>query len=250
MSNLVSKEEYKKRLIEIIESAIKHDRKVVRFKDMLSDNTNFGDNYHTNPKTMSFEIRSTGETAYQRAILKSGTALLDFKKGNCFESVQWIDGELPIVFNKNPRRPSIDLIGLIDSIPTLCELKFAKIRNSDSPIYAAIELLTYYCFVQFNAGILDKYNVSHKNLKPYSWNSIIENGFPRLIVCANKSYWDAWFSKYNKAQLRNQVYDWGMQLDTNINIFQTQNFDFRSQKHEGKYSPFIPANSIWEIIKA
>jgi hypothetical protein len=250
MSNLVSKEEYKKRLIEIIESAIKQDRKVVRFKNLLSDNTNFGDNYHTNPKTMSFEISSTGETAYQRAILKSGTTLLDFKEGNGFESVQWIDGELPIVFNKNPRRPSIDLIGLIDNIPALCELKFAQSRNSDSPLYAAIELLTYYCFIQFNADILDKYNVSHKNLKPYRWNSIIENGFPRLIVCANKTYWNVWAKKYNMAQLRNQVFDWGTELDTNINLFQTQDFDFKNQKHEGKYTPFIPTNSIWEIIKA
>ncbi|MDP2947070.1 MAG: hypothetical protein Q8N88_03060 [Nanoarchaeota archaeon] len=138
MSNLVPKEEYKKRLIEIIESAVTQDKRVVKFKNMLLDSSNYGDNHHTDPKTMSFEISSTGENAYQRAILKSEKTLLDFKNNDGFETVQWIDGELPIVFNKNPRRPSIDLIGSLDGIPTLCELKFAKSTNSDSPVYAVL----------------------------------------------------------------------------------------------------------------
>ncbi|MDP2947174.1 MAG: hypothetical protein Q8N88_03590 [Nanoarchaeota archaeon] len=110
-------------------------------------------------------------------------------------------------------------------------------------------MLTYYCFIQFNADILDKYNVFHKNLKPFKWNAITYNGFPRLIVCANKSYWDAWFTKFDKAKLRNQVFEWGMHLDTNINLFQTEDFDFKLQKTLGKYTPTIPNNSIWEIIK-
>jgi len=177
-------------------------------------------------------------------------AALDFRKDIGFDTVQWIDGELPVVLNKNARRLSIDLIGSLDGIPVLCELKFAKNRNSDSPVYAAIELLTYYSFTQFNADILDKYNVYHKNLNPFKWNVIVKNGFPHLIVCANKSYWDAWFTKYEKAQLRNQVFEWGMKLDTNIHLFQSDDFDFKMQKKEGKYTPSIPNNSVWGIIKA
>jgi hypothetical protein len=249
MSSLVPREEFKKNLIEIIESAVEQDPKVLRFKDMLLDSFNYGDNHHTNPKSISFEISSTGETAYQRAILKSEKTLLNFKRENGFETVQWMDGELPIVLNKNPRRNSVDLVGSLDDIPTLCELKFGTSRNSDSPLYAAIELLTYYCFIQFNADILDKYEVFHKNLKPFKWSVFATNGFPRLIICANKSYWDAWFCKFDKVTLRNQVFEWGMKLDTNINLFQSEDFDFKSQKREGKYTPTIPINCIWEIIK-
>lgn len=248
MSNLVPKEEFKKRLIEIIEGAIIQDKRVIKFKNMLLDSSNYGDNHPTKPGPMSFEIRSTGETAYQRAILNSKETLLDFKKKNGFETVHWMDGELPVVLNKNPRRHSIDLIGLLDGIPVICELKFAKTRNSDSPVYAALELLTYYCFIQFNADSLDKHNVYHRNLSPFKWNVITNNGFPRLIVCANKSYWDAWFKKYDKIQLRDQISEWGRLLDTNINLFQTVDFDFKSQKSTGKYTPAIAINSIWEII--
>ena len=175
--------------------------------------------------------------------------MLDFKKRNDYETVQWMDGELPVVLNENSRRFSIDLIGSMDGIPVICELKFAGTRNSDSPVYAAIELLTYYCFIQFNADFLDKHNVYHKNFEPFKWNVIVKNGFPRLIVCANKSYWDVWSKKFNMAQLRNQVFDWGTELDTNINLFQTQDFDFKIQKQEGKYTPFIPISSIWEIVQ-
>ena len=248
MSNLVPKEEFKKRLIEIIEGAIIQDKRVIKFKNMLLDESNYGDNYHTSPKTISFEIRSTGETAFQRAILKSEKTLLDFKKNNGIETVHWMDGELPIVLNKNSRRHSIDLIGSSEGIPVICELKFASTRNSDSPVYAALELLTYNCFIQFNADILDKHNVYHKNVRPFKWNVITNNAFPRLIVCANKSYWDAWFKKSDKTLFKNQVFEWGMRLDANINLFQTEDIDFKLRKSIGKYTPAISINSIWEII--
>ena len=248
MSNLVPKEEFKKRLIEIIEGAIIQDKRVIKYKNMLLDSSNYGDNHHTKPGPMSFEIGSTGETAYQRAILNSKETLLDFKKKNGFETIHWIDVELPIVLNKNSRRHSIDLIGSSEGIPVICELKFAKTRNSDSPVYAALELLTYYCFIQFNADSLDKHNVYHRNLSPFKWNVINNNAFPRFIVCANKSYWDAWFEKYDKAQLRDQIFEWGMRLDTNINLFQTEDIDFKLQKSTEKYTPAIAVNSIWEII--
>ena len=214
------------------------------------DNSNYGDKYHTNPKAISFEINSTGETAYQRGILKSEKTLLKFNKDNRFETVHWMDGELPIVLNKNPRRSSIDLIGSLEGFPTICELKFAYSTNSDSPVYAAIELLTYYCFIQFNADFLDKYNVFHKNLKPFKWNVITKNGISRLLVCANKSYWDAWLTKFDKAKLSNEVFDWGIHLGTNIQLFQSDDFNFKSQKGEGKYTPSIPINNIWENINA
>lgn len=250
MSCLVPKEEFKKRLIEIIENASTQDKnkRVIKFKDVLLDNSNYG-KHPTKPRQMSFEIDSTTETAYQRAILKSEKTSLNYKIDNNLKTVQWLDGELPIVCNKNPRRRSIDLIGSIGGILTFCELKFNK--SKDSPVYAVVELLTNYYFIQLNADILDIYKVFHKNknLKHFKWNDITNNGLPRLIVCANKSYWDTWWTKYDKAELINQVYKWGMHLGTNIDLFQSEDFDFKIQKGEGKYTPTIPVNSIWEIIK-
>lgn len=250
MNNLVSKEEYKNRLIEIIESIVKLDKNVIKFKEKLLDSSNYGDNYHTNPKEMSFEISSTGETAYQRAILKSKKTFLDLKNNNDFETVEWMDGELPIVLNKNPRRAAIDLIGSLDGTPTICELKFTNSKSLDSPYYAVIELLTYYCFIQFNADFLDKYNVYHKNLNHLKWDVITKNSFTRLIVCANKLYWDKWLKKIDKTTLQNQVCQWGVHLDTNISLFQSEDFDFKFQKgNKEKYTPSIPEKSIWKIIK-
>lgn len=253
MSNLITKEEYKERLIEIIDIAVKEGEKVLKFKEMLEDKSNYGDNYHTSLGNMSFDIKSTGETAYQRAILKVKN-LLDFKENKSFETVEWIDGELPIVLNENRRRIAIDLIGLLNGKPTICELKYKKSSkkssNSNSPVYAAIELLTYYCFIQFNAEALDKYSVNHKNLKSFKWNVITGNRFPHLIVCANESYWDSWFRKYNKKELINKVHKWGKQLDISISLFQSEDFDFELQRvgNKDKYTPSIPDKSIWKIV--
>ena len=69
-----------------------------------------------------------------------------------------------------------------------------------------------------------------------------------MFICANKSYWDAWFKKYDKTQLRDQIFEWGMDLDTIINLFQSEDIDFKLQKSIGKYTPAIAINSIWEII--
>jgi hypothetical protein len=248
MSSLVPKEEYKKRLIKIIDSVANEDQNVSEFKTKLENAANFGD-VDSNPDIISFEIEDINEKAFQRATLSSKITLLDFKHGKKLERVEWLDGELPVVLNKSPRRPCIDLIGSLDGIPIICELKFSNNSNSNSPIYATIQLLTYYCFIQFNAEFLDKYNVFHKNLGQFKWSVIVKNGFPRLIVCANKSYWNAWEKKIPKNKLRNKVFDWGIQLDTNINLFQSENFDFEAQKGSKKnYTPSIPTNSIWEII--
>jgi hypothetical protein len=249
MNTLVPKEDFKKLLIEIIDKASTMDTRVRKFKDLLLDPNNYGDNYHTSPKKMTFDIRSTGETAYQRAILNANPTLLDFKKNNGFEKTIWMDGELPIVLNRNPRRPSIDLIGSLDGVPAICELKFAKKKASDSPVYAVIELLTYYCLIQFNADYLDKYQVNHKNMIPFKWNVITNNGYPSLIVCANKSYWDSWLTKLDTTTLKTLVLSWGTSLLTNISLFQTEDFDFESQKGTETYIPAIPTNTIWEIIK-
>lgn len=152
--------------------------------------------YPTKPKKLSEKALSTGETAYQRAIFSSKKTKLD-----TMGKVVWNDLELPVVLNKNRRRPSVDLIGTLDSNNTLvlCELKFASEKNkSNSPMYAAIELLIYYYFIQDNKGELDNQKVLHKNEEviPFEWSNFNENSI--FIVCANKTYWDYWKKRYEK----------------------------------------------------
>jgi len=248
MSSIVSREDFKKNLIDIIDSTVAQDPKVLRFKDMLLDSSNYG-NYPTKPGPMTFEIKDYGEKAFQRGLLLSQTTLLDYKGVKGFETAEWLDGELPIVLTNKGRRPCIDLIGSLDGIPILCELKYSYKGFGDSPEYAVIELLTYYCLIQFNALALDVSNVHHTSGKPFQWEWITNNGFPELIVCANKIYWSKWFKqKRDRITLTKKVFDWSKTLDTNIHLFQSEDFNFKSQKGVGKYTPSIPINGIWEII--
>ncbi len=248
MSSLVTKEEYKKQLIEIINSTTAVDRDVSVFKEKLEDSSNFGE-YPTNPGEIKFEIDDCGEKAFQRALLLSDITLLDFKSGSRLESVDWIDGELPVVLNRKSRRLCVDLVGTLGGIPTLCELKFSNQKNS--PEYGAIQLLTYWGFIQFNSALLDKYNVYHKNRKQFKWEVFTKNQFPSLIVCGTKSYWNYWFEKkkIDRKALKTKVLKWGMALDTNIYLFQSDDFNFKSQKTgKKKYTPSIPDKGIWTRV--
>ena len=57
--------------------------------------------------------------------------------------------------------------------------------------------------------------------------------------------------KEYKTNLVNLVNQWGEKLNTNINLFQSEDFDFKLQKEDNlKYTPYIPDKSIWKIIKS
>jgi hypothetical protein len=244
MSNFISKEVYKRSLLNIIDEAIKLDKNVLKFKDFLLDDSNYGNNYHTNPNQMSFDIKSTGETAFQRAIISSGKTVLNFKETS--ETVNWYDGELPIVLKKYARRVSIDIIGSSKDKMIICELKFSKSARSNSPIYATIELLTYYCFILFNAEYLDKNNVHHKNLQSFNWSDLINKKTTQLIICANKSYWDAWL---NSRRIKiDQIFEWSLSLNVDLYLFKSDDFDFKLQNITGKYTPYIPKDNVWIMI--
>ena len=193
--------------------------------------------HHTKPKEPSFHISDTGEKAYQRAILLSEKTKL-----NTLGEVIWNDIELPVVFNKNPRRPSVDLIGTLDNNKSvLCELKF---NSSQSPIYAAIELLIYYYLIKDNYEELDKQEVFHKNehVKRFNWSNF--NHDPILIVVANEDYWNRWEKRYEKQKI--DVKSWRNSLPLIIRFFSSTNFPFKEQRGDKvKYTPSVFDKTEW-----
>lgn len=201
--------------------------------------------YHTKPKEFSKkEISTTGETAYQRAIFLSEKTKL-----NTIGEVVWNDLELPVVFNESPRRRCIDLVGTLnDKTSVLCELKFAsKKSNSNSPIYAAIELLIYYYLILDNYEELDKKKVFHKNGKPFKWSNFNHN--PILIVGANDKYWTYWQKRYKKR--KNEIESWCRSLSSLITIrfSSSPDFDFEEQKGtKEKYEPSVSDKREWTEV--
>ena len=73
----------------------------------------------SNPRDYSTLIKSTTETAFQRAIILNKTSIIDN------EIVEWLDIELPIDKDrKNARGHCVDLIGRSAKGYVICELKF------------------------------------------------------------------------------------------------------------------------------
>lgn len=198
--------------------------------------------YHTKPGNFSNEIRSTGETAYQRAIFQSGKTTL-----NTLSEVSWRDLELPVLFSKNSRRRCVDLIGTSDeNVPVLCELKFAsQIGNSGSPIYAAIELLIYYYLIQDNYQELDAKKVFRGNLRSFRWEDF--NLSSIFIVGANEKYWRFWQKRYEKR--KNEVESWLNSLPLIIRFFSSANINFKEQKGTQKqYTPSLSGKTDWTEV--
>lgn len=202
--------------------------------------------YHTKPGKLSLEnIKSTGETAYQRAIFLSKKTTLKSSG-----EVAWNDLELPVVFSGNSRRRCVDLIGtLSDNTPVLCELKFTSSNtyHSNSPIYAVVELLIYYYLIKDNCEELDKKEVFHKDEKVISFKWRDFNSDSIFIIGANKKYWDYWLNRYEKQ--KNEVDLWLKSLPLKIHFFSSDDFNFKEQKrNEEKYTPSVLGKNEWTEV--
>ena len=141
---LTEKRKIRNILVKEIKSQIKGEKqkrllKSINMKKIKS-------NYKTKPGNASMEIKSVGETAFQRAIFLSRKTKINF---NPKKDILWKDLELPVIFTKNSRRNCVDLIGNIGNQLVICELKFMKETSSDSPWYAVLELLIYYYIINF-----------------------------------------------------------------------------------------------------
>ncbi len=198
--------------------------------------------HSTKPSKLRPLISATGEKAYQRAIKEKGTQL------DSLDEIIWNDLELPVVFNKNARRLSVDLAGTLNSsTPVLCELKYGTdTYHSNSPIYAAIELLIYYYLIQDNHELLDANNVFHGD-KSFVWSHFNDNSI--LIVGANESYWKYWKDRYERQEI--DAESWIVDLESwirplKIRFFSFADFDFRKQKgSKKKYIPSFVDKTDW-----
>lgn len=249
MTSLITKEEFRAKLLEFI--SISNVNELSYLRNILEDEENVLGDHPSKPSMPNFDsIKSTGEKAFQRAIFNSKKSILDYQRSAGLETVTWLDIELPVALNRNPRRKCIDIIGSLDGIPVICELKYHERSPSNHPIYGVVELLIYYYFIHCNYQKLDKYDVHHHLvLKDFKWEVIVKNGFPQLLLVANKKYWDYWFNRLNKNELAKQVFDLGVLLDANIHLFEAPNEDFIMQKgNKPSYKPELQSN-VWTKIK-
>jgi hypothetical protein len=192
-------------------------------------------------------IKSTGETAFQRAIFNSHESILATGR-----VIRWLDLELPVfVYACKNKRASrrIDLVGILDSRPIICELKFARIKSkgkpTEPPIYAILELLTYYCSILYNNENLDD-TVHHSidgRKSDFIWRNIVQKD-AEVVVCANKCYWD----RCSHDNLHELVARLNRQLDVQIMLFETDNFDFEQQIGTSTgYKPYV-TNKKWHPV--
>jgi hypothetical protein len=248
MTSLITKEEFKNYLIDFISNS--KYKELEKLKEVLVNTDNETVEYPSNPGKPSLEnISATTEAAFQRAIFNEKETKLDYGKAEK-EVVKWLEIELPVVLNKNSRRLCLDLIGALDGVPVICELKYSYKSNSDHPIYGIIELLVYYYYIHCNYEKLDKHDVHHHLvLNDFKWSVIVKNAFPKLLLVANEKYWNYWFNRENKNEFLKQVLELCKKLDVNINCFVAKDEDFHSQKGENeKYTPKLTSNT-WTKLK-
>lgn len=137
--------------------------------------------YHPgNPKQ---NIKDIGEKALQRAIFNGlSTALPNGV------TINWIDYELPVSKAKKgkARGKCLDLIGKdSDGRYVICELKFARRGNGDSPSEADDQVLHYKKLLEKNELFAYHRFVTEE----FDLDLFIKRR-PRLIVAANSRYWD------------------------------------------------------------
>jgi hypothetical protein len=231
--------EFKEHLLKFISLYKATVPKVTELENALLDVSNCTSDHPSSPKKPNLtNIKSTGEKALQRAIFNEKYSFLDYQNGN-IEKVTWLDLELPVILNINPRRCSLDLIGALDGIPLLCELKYFEKSPSNHPLYAIFELLMYRYFIQCNYQKLDKYEVHHHLvLDNFKWDVIVKNVSPVLIVAGNTKYWEYWLKKISTFDLMTILLKINKTLGTNMHLFEIPDEDFIMQK--GEASSFCP----------
>lgn len=234
----------KDQILAIIDDAKKFEngKGIDTLRRIVQNYTKEKKEYHTKPRNFSDGISATGETAYQRAIFLSGKTIL-----NTLSEVAWKDLELPVVFSESPRRRCVDLIGLShNNASVLCELKFAsETSKSNSPIYAAIELLLYYYLIKDNCTELDQKNVFRGDLRLFKWESF--NLSSIFIVGANEYYWKHWQKRYETR--KTEAESWLRNLPIAIRFFSSSDFNFKEQKGTQKqYTPSLIGKTEWTEI--
>ena len=179
---------------------------------------------NSNPGDYSTLIKSTTETAFQRAIILNKTSIIDN------EIVEWLDIELPVDKDrKNARGHCVDLIGRSAMGYVICELKFGNDSNSDSPNDAAEEIARYLIEIKNNFVELDNSGIHHTNGATFLWKDIAKNA--RFIIAANQDYWKYWL-EHRKYILPHNFDCYSIDVDVKC---------FKQQKQDKElYTPKLP----------
>lgn len=189
----------------------------------------------TNPGYYSTSIKSTTETAFQRAIILNELSVIDG------ETVEWLDIELPVDRYRKARGHCLDLIGQSKRGYVICELKFGKDSATDDPNFAADEIRRYQNDIQYNYEDLDEGdNLHHKNGKRFYWKDVA--GASSLIIAANEQYWEYWL-KQRGAKLPEDINCYSLNVKTDW---------FKEQKKNigGElYTPSLPEDCVWTLVK-
>lgn len=192
----------------------------------------------TNPKDVSFEVSTTAETAFQRALFLSGGSEIE---GIGF--VRWLDLELPVDRERKGRGHCIDLIGRAsDNSMVICELKFGKPGNG-KPSEAQEQLEEYYHAVKENYDRLDEGNSLHHknalNAGSFYWEEIASDSTIRIIA-ANDDYWNYWRKKDVLPAAGSKCYT----VPVPTTLFKMQ----KEQCAKDRYTPSV-SNLVWRFVK-
>lgn len=186
----------------------------------------------------SIDIKSTTETAFQRAIFFNKTTKLDFNT-----TIEWLDMELPVNVPRTTGRGNcVDLIGRIvnSSKYVICELKFGK-KIGDTPKSAAKELMGYFEAIKSNHKELDSKNLHHINGTKFSWKDLAKED-TMLIIASNTECWSHWLGP-RRLSIPEEVYCYSVDVPAN---------HFKLQKESAKGEKYTPSMDVenWDIISS
>lgn len=187
------------------------------------------------PKSYNADkVAHTAECAFQRAIIQGKQSRVKD------DIITWIDIELPVNDSTSARGKCIDLIGK-DSKGryVLCELKFRKKSDNGGPEEAASQLKEYYQEIKKNAKELNSIKLHHSNASELiDWEKVASDN-TRLMVVANKFYWETWCVRKKVLLTEKGVEYYSVNIDR---------FEFKKQKGDKKlYAPYMPEEGLeWE----
>jgi hypothetical protein len=193
------------------------------------------------PKHLSLHIRDCSEKALQRAIYLSSYSDLVFSD-QTVKKVFWGDVEVPVRSEGVlPRGSCFDLVGSEKGgkADVLCELKMGK--SQDSPLFAALELLSYYEVSRKNVSFCFHGNSIANLLK---WGRI-GNPQPILIVAADSAYWNEW-EKRGQELLQRLASPYRWPSFFKLQLVEKNDW-FKKQKQGERYTPCLGLCE-WEEI--
>ena len=181
---------WKEKVLDIVRD-IELSAKNIKFRDIIKEPWEF---YYSKPdKLGSADQYKDKETKWQRELFKTDT-------------IYWYDGELPIgqvvECSKVTKVCRVDLVGMIESHPVICELKYTK--KAGQPFDALLQLLAYYCMIVNNAEKLGDIHHTNENVKGFNWGDFIDNN-PILILRANEPYWSNWSKTTDKNKAAKKI---------------------------------------------